>query len=350
MKEPAFLPKKSIDEYLDNNPLNQEAYSQLTDKNNKWFEVFEPLTFMTLLYESKEIIKANKYQPDSVITYLESIEPNQDKRYFLLFFLLEVMRLEHKGDSAIESCMKSIKERLWLPLEDEYKLANMANYNVKVEKPKGKEKEKGKVKVKVNVTISPYFEKWKAVEEQLTKLSPEEKLIYLEMALINLEREDLDIRSNEQHVFQEDRRTFAERIKLKIREIKLNSGVDKLATDKPKVKKKPGKPKAEIKTIENYISEIIENKDMFLKKLKEEFMDTSPKSFIYMLFCLDKMGLITFKYRKEVFLAFGEFFGGDYGSEINLTNTWKNPNDLSFLKKTEEIIENIVQESKSANH
>ena len=340
MGEFEFEPVETIIEFLDSNQLNQAAYQQLADKSNKWHNVFEPLVFFNTLYAAMDTIRQNKLNPhDFIIDYLEKLEPAKDKRYFLLTFLLEVMRLEHKGDSAIQSCWKSIKERLWRPLEEKYRLANMPIYTT-LSIPK------------VNVTISPYPKKWKAVEKQLKSLSPEEKIIYMEKELINLESEDLVLGANQQQAFQEDRRRFAERIKLKIREIKLISGDDKPTTDKPKVKnkKKPGKPKAEIKPIENYISESVGNKALFLTKLKEEFKDASPKQFIYMLYCMDKMGLLNYNYRKGVFYAFGEFFGGDYGSEINLTKTWNNPNDSSFLKTTTEKIQRIIQASNSATH
>lgn len=116
MKKPEFVPKKSIDEYLDNK-IDDWVIEHLEDKTSYWFNVFPPLEFLNLLYEIIEIIKENKNNQRAIKTYLEGLELNKKSRYFLLTTLIEKLSQEHSDDLAIQNCRKTI-ERLLKPLKE----------------------------------------------------------------------------------------------------------------------------------------------------------------------------------------------------------------------------------------
>ncbi len=120
MGEFKFAPKELIDQYLDNNLFNQNIVNRLTNEDNYWYKIFEPLQFLNLLYETLEVIKLNKDNSGTIFEYIKNLNLDKKQLYCLTTYLLILIRDKHRGDDAMMNCRQAIKDKLYLPLEYDY--------------------------------------------------------------------------------------------------------------------------------------------------------------------------------------------------------------------------------------
>jgi hypothetical protein len=92
--------EKELDDYLDNE-FNLEIYEDLTEGD--WQETFEsPLAFFRLLYEQFEFVKNNKSKPTKIVTTLNKLQLDEYQRYYLFYYLQELLRREEYSDSGVQ--------------------------------------------------------------------------------------------------------------------------------------------------------------------------------------------------------------------------------------------------------
>ncbi|MDD2304488.1 MAG: hypothetical protein PHP53_07315 [Prolixibacteraceae bacterium] len=110
------------------------------------------------------------------------------------------------------------------------------------------------------------------------------------------------------------------------------------------VNNKPGRPKSTPKPVKEYIKNIDPEKiEAFLNALKSKFIESSPKDFIFMIRALYYKQLLNVNEtcRKEVWMSFETFFGGEYGNPQNKYETWKKSSPI-MPKGAENTTLNII--------
>jgi hypothetical protein len=130
MKQPEFVPKKSIDQRLENNPFNQNIVNRLANKRNYWYGTFDPLQFLNVFYETLEVIRLNKDNSGIIIEYIKNLNLDKKQLYCLTTYLLILIRNKHSGDDAMMNCRQAIKDKLYLPLEYDYVQNEHLNFKI----------------------------------------------------------------------------------------------------------------------------------------------------------------------------------------------------------------------------
>ena len=141
LKAVDFQPKSDIDDYM-NNDFNEWIYQELTvykdltdidfnllELNPEFLEenLFEPLQFFNLLYESYEIINENKYKPTALKNHFLSLGLSKRKLHYLLVQVTELLAKNHKPNPYFkedEHFMVSLKQ-----IEREMQELNFELYN-----------------------------------------------------------------------------------------------------------------------------------------------------------------------------------------------------------------------------
>ncbi|WP_417237380.1 hypothetical protein [Bizionia paragorgiae] len=103
---------------------------------------------------------------------------------------------------------------------------------------------------------------------------------------------------------------------------------------------KVGRPPAIPKPAHKYLKVKEDNKEYFLEKLRDAFVNT-PKGFSYFLIALFEMGLLEVEYQNVVFQSFKNFYGGNCGTAQNFNKHWNNDKDKTLIKATKDKISSI---------
>lgn len=105
-------------------------------------------------------------------------------------------------------------------------------------------------------------------------------------------------------------------------------------------KKKAGRNKDKVLSVEQYLLVSHDNKQVFLDKLKQGFEKKTKKEFCYFILGLNQLELLNMENEQNVFETFKKYFGGDCGSYSNF-NTHKSLNDKKLLDSTKDKIKTI---------
>lgn len=122
----------------------------------------------------------------------------------------------------------------------------------------------------------------------------------------------------------------------------LNEIINESKKNTVKTSKKRGRKKAEVLDINDLIINIDQSKkDIFLKMLKEKYIDSIPKEFVCLLEALKDLNHIKFEPKKTTYKSFENFFKKDYSSEQNKN---KHLDSLRANKKNDSRFDSIKKE------
>ncbi len=88
--------------------FNYDIYQELTDKDDDYFELFEPLEFFRILYEQTAFIEENKNKPLSVARSLKKLSLSDNQFYYLYRILLLHFSDDKEKDEQINVCYREI--------------------------------------------------------------------------------------------------------------------------------------------------------------------------------------------------------------------------------------------------
>jgi len=88
--------------------FNYDIYQELTDKDNDYFELFEPLEFLRLLYEQTTFIEENKTKPLFVGRSLKKLSLSDNQFYYLYRVLLLHFSDDKEEDEQLNVCCREI--------------------------------------------------------------------------------------------------------------------------------------------------------------------------------------------------------------------------------------------------
>jgi hypothetical protein len=88
--------------------FNYDIYQELTDKDNDYFELFEPLEFLRLLYEQTTFIEENKTKPLFIARSLKRLSLSDNQFYYLYRVLLLNFSDDKEKDEQINVCCREI--------------------------------------------------------------------------------------------------------------------------------------------------------------------------------------------------------------------------------------------------
>lgn len=122
---------EELDSYI-RYEFNHDIYTEITDKYEDNYEIFQPLEFFRLFYEQTDFISENKAKPTFVSRNLQKLPLTDQQKYYFFEALLDYFVDDEDDDGEIKICRREIY-RLRFDLDDYKNSVEMPE--IKIPKP-----------------------------------------------------------------------------------------------------------------------------------------------------------------------------------------------------------------------